>query len=173
MDPSGAGWCVTANLEKGHAHGTLPWLERALAERPAMVFAQELNRRSTVESLATTYGYHPVVWPAHVEPRWWMVSWIMVRDDLALEPLEGDARKLLAPFSSYVAAARVGWPPLGSMIVLVLVTAAVTFYLLLIARRREALLVLVAVGGGQILSSLLKLGIDRPRPDRPVRAAGR
>ena len=26
-------------------------------------------------------------------------------------------------------------------------------------------LVLVAVGGGQILSSLLKLGIDRPRPD--------
>jgi undecaprenyl-diphosphatase len=54
---------------------------------------------------------------------------------------------------------------LGSMTVLLLVTAAAIFYLLLISRWREALLVLVAVGGGQILSSLLKLGIDRPRPD--------
>ena len=54
---------------------------------------------------------------------------------------------------------------LGSMVVLVLVTATVIFYLLLIGWRRQALLVLVAVGGGQILSSLLKLGIDRPRPD--------
>lgn len=54
---------------------------------------------------------------------------------------------------------------LGSMIVLVLVTAAAIFYLLLIGRRGEALMVLIAVGGGQILSSLLKLGIDRPRPD--------
>jgi len=54
---------------------------------------------------------------------------------------------------------------LGSMVVLVLVTAATIFYLLLIRRFREALLVLVTVGGGQILSSLLKLGIDRPRPD--------
>ena len=54
---------------------------------------------------------------------------------------------------------------LGSMIVLVLVTAATIFYLLLIRKWREALIVLIAVGGGQILSSLLKLGIDRPRPD--------
>lgn len=54
---------------------------------------------------------------------------------------------------------------LGSMVVLVMVTAAVIFYLLLVKRWREALMVLVAVGGGQILSSLLKLGIDRPRPD--------
>ena len=54
---------------------------------------------------------------------------------------------------------------LGSMVVLVLVTATVIFYLLLIGWRRQALSVLVAVGGGQILSSLLKLGIDRPRPD--------
>ena len=51
------------------------------------------------------------------------------------------------------------------MIVLVLVTAAAIFYFLLISKWREALMVLVAVGGGQILSSLLKLGIDRPRPD--------
>ncbi|MEP9386944.1 phosphatase PAP2 family protein [Mesorhizobium sp. KR9-304] len=54
---------------------------------------------------------------------------------------------------------------LGSMIVLVLVTAIAVFYFLLIRRGREALLVLIAVVGGQILSSLLKLGIDRPRPD--------
>ena len=54
---------------------------------------------------------------------------------------------------------------LGSTIVLVMVTAVTIFYLLLIGRWRTALLVLVTVGGGQILSSLLKLGIDRPRPD--------
>lgn len=54
---------------------------------------------------------------------------------------------------------------LGSMIVLVLTTSFAIFYLLLIQKWREALLVLVAVAGGQILSSTLKLGIDRPRPD--------
>ena len=54
---------------------------------------------------------------------------------------------------------------LGSTIVLVMVIAVTIFYLLLIRRWRTALLVLVTVGGGQILSSLLKLGIDRPRPD--------
>ena len=54
---------------------------------------------------------------------------------------------------------------LGSTIVLVMVTAVTIFYLLLIGRWRTALLVLVTVGGGQILSSLLKLGIERPRPD--------
>ena len=54
---------------------------------------------------------------------------------------------------------------LGSTIVLALVTAAAIFYLLLVRRWREALLVLLAVGVGQIISSLLKLGIDRPRPD--------
>ena len=54
---------------------------------------------------------------------------------------------------------------LGSMIVLVMVTAVTIFYLLLVRRWRSALLVLVTVGGGQILSSVLKLGIDRPRPD--------
>ena len=54
---------------------------------------------------------------------------------------------------------------LGSTIVLVMVTAVTIVYLLLIGRWRTALLMLVTVGGGQILSSLLKLGIDRPRPD--------
>ena len=54
---------------------------------------------------------------------------------------------------------------LGSMVVLVLVTAVTIFYLLFLGKWREALMMLIAVGGGQILSSLLKLGIDRPRPD--------
>jgi len=54
---------------------------------------------------------------------------------------------------------------LGSTVVLVLIVAATIFYLLLIGRSRSALFVLVSVGGGQILSSLLKIGIERPRPD--------
>ncbi len=54
---------------------------------------------------------------------------------------------------------------LGSTIVLVMIVSAATIYLLLIRKWREALFVLIAVGGGQVLSSVLKLGIDRPRPD--------
>lgn len=54
---------------------------------------------------------------------------------------------------------------LGSTVVLSLIAAAAVFFLLLIRKSREALLVLFAVGGGQLLSSLLKLGINRPRPD--------
>lgn len=54
---------------------------------------------------------------------------------------------------------------LGSAVVLTLITAATIVYFLLIRRWTTALFVLVAVGGGQILSTLLKLGIDRPRPD--------
>ncbi len=54
---------------------------------------------------------------------------------------------------------------LGSTVVLVLIVLATLFYLLLIGRSRSAAFVLVSVGGGQILSSLLKTGIDRPRPE--------
>jgi len=54
---------------------------------------------------------------------------------------------------------------LGSASVLVLITAAVIVYLLMIRRPATALLIFVAVAGGQMLSSLLKAGIDRPRPD--------
>ncbi|MFK0691227.1 phosphatase PAP2 family protein [Mesorhizobium sp. IMUNJ 23033] len=54
---------------------------------------------------------------------------------------------------------------LGSASVLVLITAAVIVYLLMIRRPATALLIFVAVAGGQVLSSLLKAGIDRPRPD--------
>ena len=54
---------------------------------------------------------------------------------------------------------------LGSASVLVLITAAVVIYLLLVRRWGTALFMFVAVAGGQVLSSLLKLGIDRPRPE--------
>jgi undecaprenyl-diphosphatase len=54
---------------------------------------------------------------------------------------------------------------LGSTSVLVLVTAAVIVYLLLIRWPGTALFVFVAVAGGQVLSSLLKVEIDRPRPE--------
>ncbi|RUX06194.1 MAG: phosphatase PAP2 family protein [Mesorhizobium sp.] len=54
---------------------------------------------------------------------------------------------------------------LGSTSVLVLITTATVIYLLLIRRRGTALLIFVAVAGGQLLSSLLKVGVDRPRPE--------
>ncbi|TGQ28076.1 MULTISPECIES: phosphatase PAP2 family protein [unclassified Mesorhizobium] len=54
---------------------------------------------------------------------------------------------------------------LGSASVLGLITAAAIVYLLLIRRPGPALLMFVAVAGGQMLSSILKFDIDRPRPD--------
>lgn len=54
---------------------------------------------------------------------------------------------------------------LGSASVLILITAGVVLYLLMTGRRSAALMVFVSVAGGQVLSSLLKLGIDRPRPE--------
>lgn len=54
---------------------------------------------------------------------------------------------------------------LGSSAVLVLITAATIMYLLLVRRPGTALFVFAAIAGGQVLSSLLKLEVDRPRPD--------
>ncbi|MBA1142855.1 phosphatase PAP2 family protein [Mesorhizobium neociceri] len=54
---------------------------------------------------------------------------------------------------------------LGSSAVLTLIVTAVIVYLLLIRKAGTALFVLAAVAGGQLLSTLLKAGIDRPRPD--------
>ena len=48
---------------------------------------------------------------------------------------------------------------------LVFITLAAILYLLLLRKVRMSLFVLLAVGGGQLLSSLLKFGFDRPRPD--------
>lgn len=54
---------------------------------------------------------------------------------------------------------------LGSSAVVVLITTATIVYFLLIRRPATALLIFVAVAGGQVLSSLLKVGVDRPRPE--------
>lgn len=54
---------------------------------------------------------------------------------------------------------------LGGDAVLGFITLAVLAYLMLTRRRRAAALVAVAIGGGMVLSALLKLGFDRPRPE--------
>lgn len=54
---------------------------------------------------------------------------------------------------------------LGSAAVLIYITAIAIIYLCLIRRWGPALFVFASVAGAQVLSSLLKLGIDRPRPD--------
>jgi undecaprenyl-diphosphatase len=54
---------------------------------------------------------------------------------------------------------------LGGVAVLTLMTLAVIGYLLLAGKRNAAIAVLVAVAGGLILSTLLKLGFNRARPD--------
>ncbi len=54
---------------------------------------------------------------------------------------------------------------LGGMGVLTLLTLFVVGYLLIRRKRRAALFAFAAIGGGLLLSTLLKLGFDRPRPD--------
>src|SRR5262245_10313018 len=54
---------------------------------------------------------------------------------------------------------------LGSAGVLVFIVLSVFFYLLIAGKTATALFVVASVAGGQLLSSLLKLGVDRPRPD--------
>ncbi len=54
---------------------------------------------------------------------------------------------------------------LGGFTVLTLLTLAAIGYLLMDGKRGAALLLAVSIGGGTLLSSLLKVGFDRPRPD--------
>lgn len=54
---------------------------------------------------------------------------------------------------------------LGGLGVLSLLTAAAVGYLLLTGKRHAALVVLLSIVSGIVLSSLIKLGFDRPRPD--------
>ncbi|QPC86500.1 phosphatase PAP2 family protein [Mesorhizobium sp. NBSH29] len=54
---------------------------------------------------------------------------------------------------------------LGSTAILLFIVVTVLLYLLLDGKRRAALFILLAVAGGQVLSSFLKLGVERPRPD--------
>ena len=60
---------------------------------------------------------------------------------------------------------------LGSISVLMLVSLAAVGFLVLQGKRRTAVLVVVAVGGGMLVSTLSKIGFDRPRPDLVTHAA--
>ncbi|MBB3932438.1 undecaprenyl-diphosphatase [Kaistia hirudinis] len=54
---------------------------------------------------------------------------------------------------------------LGSTTVLTFIMVASIIYLLLSRKREMALLLLVSVGGGTLLSSVLKIAYNRPRPE--------
>ena len=54
---------------------------------------------------------------------------------------------------------------LGGIAVLVMIVLAVSGYLLLRRKNRAALWLMLATGTGIMLSNLLKMGFDRPRPD--------
>ena len=98
---------------------------------------------------------------------------------LASEVVEGETHAFdyavlmaLGAPEDTAAAAGPGWlaeaardfTALGSTAVLTFVVAAGVGYLGLRGRIAEALLLAGAVGGGTVLSSVLKLGFDRPRP---------
>jgi undecaprenyl-diphosphatase len=75
----------------------------------------------------------------------------------------GDASNPIGP--AWLADMMADLTALGGIAVLTLLVVGVVFYLLSVGKRGTALLVGGAVGSGAILSSLLKLGFDRPRPD--------
>ena len=54
---------------------------------------------------------------------------------------------------------------LGGHAILTLVTLSVVVFLTMTGKGHAALLVLAAVGGGMVLSTALKMGFERPRPD--------
>ncbi|MGO4570647.1 phosphatase PAP2 family protein [Microvirga sp. 2TAF3] len=60
---------------------------------------------------------------------------------------------------------------LGGYAILTIVTVSAFVYLLMAGKRGAALLVAVAVIGGTLLSTGLKLGFERPRPDLVPHAA--
>lgn len=75
----------------------------------------------------------------------------------------GDAAKPIGPW--WFEAAMVDVTALGGWTVLTLITVLVLVYLLITSRRADALLVLVSIAGGSLLSTALKIGFARPRPD--------
>jgi undecaprenyl-diphosphatase len=75
----------------------------------------------------------------------------------------GDASNPIGP--EWLADMMADLTALGGIAVLTLLVLGVVFYLLSVGQRGTALLVGGAVGSGAILSALLKLGFDRPRPD--------
>ena len=64
----------------------------------------------------------------------------------------------------WLAEAARDFSALGSTAVLAFVVAAGAGYLAMRGQQSEAVMLVGAVGGGTVLSSVLKLGFDRPRP---------
>jgi undecaprenyl-diphosphatase len=60
---------------------------------------------------------------------------------------------------------------LGGHVVLTIVTLATLAYLIMTRKSHAAVLVFAAVGGGMLLSTALKMGFERPRPDLVPHAA--
>jgi undecaprenyl-diphosphatase len=81
----------------------------------------------------------------------------------------GDPANPIGP--SWVQEAARDITALGGHVVLTLVTLATLAYLLMTRKRSAALLVVAAVGGGMLLSTVLKMGFERPRPDLVPHAA--
>ncbi len=66
-----------------------------------------------------------------------------------------------ATFEGYVR----DFTALGGVVILTLLTSIAIVYLLLAGKPKAALLVFLAIAGGQVVSTLLKLAVDRARPD--------
>jgi undecaprenyl-diphosphatase len=66
---------------------------------------------------------------------------------------------------SWVREVAVDLSSLGGPTVLTLISLSVVVFLLAVRKRGAALLLSLSVGGGVLLSALLKLGFNRPRPD--------
>lgn len=75
----------------------------------------------------------------------------------------GDTARPIGPW--WLEAAMVDLTSLGGWTVLAVVTAVVLAYLLATARAGAAALVFASVIGGALLSTALKIGFARPRPD--------
>ena len=86
-------------------------------------------------------------------------------DEMVLRALRspGDPGEPIGPW--WVQVMFVDITSLGGTTVVTLITLAVLGYLMFGGKRAAALLVLISVAGGAGVSSLLKLGFDRPRPD--------
>ncbi|MFT0860294.1 phosphatase PAP2 family protein [Ancylobacter sp. G4_0304] len=75
----------------------------------------------------------------------------------------GDTADPLGP--AWLEIAMLDITALGSTTVLILVTLIVTGFLFMDGKRASALFVLLATASGGVMSTLLKLGFERPRPD--------
>jgi hypothetical protein len=114
---TGSQRCVTANLEKGHKPGTREWIERAVESNPAVLFLQEFRDLPFLEALGEQHGY-VLIRPVRVDPRWWVVSSILVRSDLNPRPLEPGLAGVIDVFDSYVAGALLHLPSIGDTVAL-------------------------------------------------------